>query len=136
MQSSGFQTTLSVEALIETLRDIETACGRGPADPRWGPRAIDLDLLLFGERGRRRRGLYAAPAGSAATRYMLGPLAELAPQLRYPPDGPSIAELWDRFPDAPAGLRPHRARSGGRVSAHNGLTRRCCVLRRSREPVR
>lgn len=93
-----FETALSVEALITALRAIERQCGRGPADPRWGPRAIDVDLLLYGELVARTAS-YTLPRPDLARRvYMLGPLAQLAPDLRYPPDGPSIAELWSRFP--------------------------------------
>lgn len=102
---AGFDTALTIEALLTELRDIETQCGRGPADPRWGPRAIDIDLLLYGDTVGSGPD-YTLPRPDLVRRaYMLGPLAELAPGLRYPPAGPSIAELWHRFPEAPAGLR-------------------------------
>ncbi|HTT04582.1 MAG TPA: 2-amino-4-hydroxy-6-hydroxymethyldihydropteridine diphosphokinase [Steroidobacteraceae bacterium] len=101
---AGFDTSLPVGSLITVLREIETQCGRGPADPRWGPRAIDLDLLLYGQLVGGGQG-YTLPRPDLTRRaYMLGPLAQLAPQLRYPPDGPSVAELWSRFPQGPAGL--------------------------------
>jgi len=101
---AGFETALPVEALIAALREIEKQCGRGPDDPRWGPRAIDLDLLLYGQLVDSTPA-YTLPRPDLTRRaYMLGPLAQLAPELRYPPDGPSIAELWSRFPQAPAGL--------------------------------
>ena len=101
---AGFDTTLPVEALIAALRDIETQCGRGPADPRWGPRAIDVDLLLYGQLVASTAN-YTLPRPDLARRiYMLGPLAQLAPDLPYPPDGPSIAELWSRFPRGPGEL--------------------------------
>lgn len=94
---AGFSTTLSIEALLAELRAIETECGRGPADPKWGPRAIDLDLLLFGQVVGRGAG-YTLPRPDLARRaYMLGPLAELAPDYRYPPAGPAIGELWAQF---------------------------------------
>jgi 2-amino-4-hydroxy-6-hydroxymethyldihydropteridine diphosphokinase len=101
---AGFDTALPVGQLITALRATETQCGRGPADPRWGPRAIDLDLLLYGQLVGSGQG-YTLPRPDLTRRaYMLGPLAQLAPQLRYPPDGPSVAELWSCFPQAPAGL--------------------------------
>jgi 2-amino-4-hydroxy-6-hydroxymethyldihydropteridine diphosphokinase len=110
---AGFETALPVEALVTTLREIETQCGRGPADPRWGPRAIDLDLLLYGQQVGSGPG-YTLPRPDLARRaYMLGPLAQLAPELRYPPDGPSIAELWSRFPHGPAGLTRIELELGG-----------------------
>jgi 2-amino-4-hydroxy-6-hydroxymethyldihydropteridine diphosphokinase len=102
---AGLQTTLSIAALLSELRDIEAQCGRRPADPRWGPRAIDLDLLLYGDTVASGAG-YTLPRPDLTRRaYMLGPLAELAPTLRYPPHGPSIAELWSRFPQVPPGLQ-------------------------------
>lgn len=101
---AGFDTELPVESLIAALREIEMQCGRGPADPRWGPRAIDLDLLLYGQLVGSGPG-YTLPRPDLTRRaYMLGPLAQLTPQLRYPPDGPSVAQLWSHFPQAPAGL--------------------------------
>jgi 2-amino-4-hydroxy-6-hydroxymethyldihydropteridine diphosphokinase len=101
---AGFETALPVEPLIAALREIETQCGRGPDDPRWGPRAIDLDLLLYGQLVGSGPD-YALPRPDLSRRvYMLGPLAQLAPELRYPPSGPSIEELWSRFPRGSAGL--------------------------------
>jgi 2-amino-4-hydroxy-6-hydroxymethyldihydropteridine diphosphokinase len=91
---AGFSTALSIEALLAELRRIEVACGRGPADPKWGPRAIDLDLLLFGSHAGQGAG-YTLPRPDLVRRvYMLGPLAELAPEYRYPPAGPTIGQLW------------------------------------------
>ena len=101
---AGFETTLSIDALVDTLHDIERQCGRKPEDPRWGPRAIDMDLLLYGQQVGHGRG-YTVPRPDLSRRaYMLGPLAELAPQLIYPPDGPSVAELWRDFPRRPDAL--------------------------------
>ncbi|HLK71896.1 MAG TPA: 2-amino-4-hydroxy-6-hydroxymethyldihydropteridine diphosphokinase [Steroidobacteraceae bacterium] len=100
----GLETTLSIEALLDTLHGIERQCGRGPDDPRWGPRAIDLDLLLYGRHVGQGRG-YTLPRPDLSKRaYMLGPLAELVPHLIYPPDGPSVAELWRALPCPPGAL--------------------------------
>ena len=44
---AGFDTDLTIAQLLAVLRGIEARCGRGSADPKWGPRAIDLDLLLY-----------------------------------------------------------------------------------------
>jgi 2-amino-4-hydroxy-6-hydroxymethyldihydropteridine diphosphokinase len=91
-------TSLPIPALLAELRAIETACGRGPNDPKWGPRAIDLDLLLYDDVSGSGAG-YTLPRPDLTRRpYMLGPLAELDPQRLYPPTGPSIAQLWARFP--------------------------------------
>jgi len=93
----SFSTTLPVPALLEALRAIEAACGRGRADPKWGPRAMDLDLLLYGEQVGEGPG-YALPRRDLLRRaYMLGPLAELAPALRHPLSGQSFASHWAGF---------------------------------------
>ncbi len=99
---AGFDTTLPVEALLQELRAIETRCGRTPADPKWGPRAIDLDLLLFGQLAGQGQG-YTLPRPDLSRRaYMLGPLAELAPRFYCPPAGPTVGELWEKLRAADA----------------------------------
>lgn len=102
----ALQTSLSIPALVVELRAIERLCGRGPQDPKWGPRAIDLDLLLYDEVVCSGAG-YTLPRPDLTRRaYMLGPLAQLAPERVYPPAGPTIAELWAGFPRAQALLQP------------------------------
>ena len=93
----SFSTDLPVPALLEALRAIEAACGRGREDPKWGPRAIDLDLLLYGDEVSEGPG-YSLPRRDLLRRaYMLGPLAELAPALRHPQSGQSIGTHWAAF---------------------------------------
>ena len=61
---------------------------------------MDLDLLLYGDVVGAGPG-YTLPRRDLARRvYMLGPLAELAPDWRYPPSGPTIGQLWQQFPRA------------------------------------
>ena len=97
---AAFTTALPVTELLGVLRAIETESGRGAADPKWGPRAIDLDLLLYGEQVGSGPG-YTLPRPDLTRRvYMLGPLAELAPERQLPPAGPTLAELWSRYPRA------------------------------------
>ena len=97
---AGFTTTLPIEALLPALREIELQCGRARADPKWKPRKMDLDLLLYGDVVSDAPG-YTLPRRDLRRRiYMLGPLAELAPDCIYPPSGPTIAELWKQFPQS------------------------------------
>ncbi len=97
---AAFATALPIAELLTMLRAIETESGRGAADPKWGPRAIDLDLLLYGEQVGSGPG-YTLPRPDLTRRvYMLGPLAELAPERRLPPQGPTFAQLWSRYPRA------------------------------------
>ncbi|HEY1724364.1 MAG TPA: 2-amino-4-hydroxy-6-hydroxymethyldihydropteridine diphosphokinase [Steroidobacteraceae bacterium] len=93
----GFDTSVPLAALLVSLREIETLCGRRRSDPKWEPRKMDLDLLLYGEAVESGAG-YTLPRRDLTRRiYMLGPLAELAPDCSYPPSGPTIAELWRDF---------------------------------------
>ena len=95
---AGFSTALPIVQLLTELRAVESESGRGRDDPKWGPRAIDIDLLLYGDEVGSGPG-YTLPRPDLTRRvYMLGPLAELAPQARLPPTGPTFAELWTRYP--------------------------------------
>jgi 2-amino-4-hydroxy-6-hydroxymethyldihydropteridine diphosphokinase len=102
---AGFRTELTIAQVLQVLREIESQCGRLPADPKWGPRAMDLDLLLYDAVVGSGPG-YILPRPDLVKRvYMLGPLAQLAPEHLYPPAGPTIAQLWQQFP-APHALLP------------------------------
>jgi 2-amino-4-hydroxy-6-hydroxymethyldihydropteridine diphosphokinase len=103
---AGFSTMLPIASLLPVMREIESRCGRAPAAPKWVPRAMDLDLLLYGDCVGSGPG-YTLPRPDLLKRvYMLGPLAQLAPGLQYPPSGPTVAELWARFPHQPEALMP------------------------------
>lgn len=93
----GFETSKSLDQVIVDMRRIETLCGRPRDAPKWAPRSMDLDILLYGD----LVGIFAAatlPRPDLLKRpYMLGPLADLAPDLRHPTVGRSIGELWAGF---------------------------------------
>jgi 2-amino-4-hydroxy-6-hydroxymethyldihydropteridine diphosphokinase len=78
------------------LECIETQCGRVRNAPKWAPRAMDLDILLFGDLVQDLPGLVLPRPDLLRWGFMLGPLAELAPGLRHPSGAP-IGELWQRF---------------------------------------
>lgn len=82
------------------LECIETQCGRPRNAPKWEPRAMDLDILLFGDRVQQDPGLVLPRPDLLRWGFMLGPLAELAPALRHPVEGERIDTLWQR-------LKPH-----------------------------
>jgi len=102
---AGFRTGLGIAALLSALREIEAECGRGATDPKWGPRAMDLDLLFYGAVVAAGPG-YTLPRPDLLKRvYMLGPLAQLAPEWVYPPAGPTIGQLWAQFPDSKRAMK-------------------------------
>ncbi len=77
-------TQLSVDAFFDALRALESALGRTPPRQRWGPREIDLDLLVFGRTVRADERLTLPHPGIAARDFVLFPLQELAPDLEVP----------------------------------------------------
>ena len=83
---AALETDLSARELLETLLDVERALGRERAE-RWGPRAIDLDLLLYGEETIDEPGLTVPHPRLHERRFALEPLAELAPNALIPGRG-------------------------------------------------
>jgi 2-amino-4-hydroxy-6-hydroxymethyldihydropteridine diphosphokinase len=92
-----FPAHLPTEALIERLKAIERACGREPGGPKWGPRTLDLDLLLHGDRVGRFAGKVLPHPDLLTSAWVLGPLAGLAPALVHPVAGERMDALWRRF---------------------------------------
>ncbi|GEM_PF-94117 len=93
----GFETEEPLPQVIERLRAIETRCGRPRDAPKWAPRAMDLDILLYGDLVCEEPGLVLPRPDLLKRPYMLGPLADIAPDLVHPTAGSTIGELWRRF---------------------------------------
>ena len=83
---------LEPRAYLDLLLDIERALGRERVGPRWGPRTIDLDLLLYGDLALDEPGLTLPHPYLHERLFVLQPLAELAPGLEVPGRG-SVAGL-------------------------------------------
>ena len=94
---AGFPTGRPVAAVLGTLHAIETLCGRPREAPRWAPRSMDLDVLLYGDLICQEPHLKLPRPDLLKRAYMLGPLAALAPDLIHPTEGQTIGELWQRF---------------------------------------
>jgi 2-amino-4-hydroxy-6-hydroxymethyldihydropteridine diphosphokinase len=93
--AAELETDLGARELLERLFEIERELGRErSAETRWGPRTIDLDLLLYGEETIDEPGLTVPHPRLAERRFALEPLHELAPDLALP-DGRRIRELLD-----------------------------------------
>jgi 2-amino-4-hydroxy-6-hydroxymethyldihydropteridine diphosphokinase len=86
------ETTLSPRALLDALLDIERARGRERPFVN-APRTLDLDLVLFGDAVVEEPGLTVPHPRFRGRRFVLEPLAEIAPGLVDPVSGRSIADL-------------------------------------------
>lgn len=110
---AGFATDLPIAELLQVLHAIEALCGRPRAAPRWAPRSMDLDVLLYGDLVRQEPHLKLPRPDLLKRAYMLGPLAELAPDLVHPTERRTIGELWRRFDRAAHPMVQVRAGSAG-----------------------
>jgi 2-amino-4-hydroxy-6-hydroxymethyldihydropteridine diphosphokinase len=102
------EARLPPRALLAALQAVE-ALARRQRDRRWGPRTLDLDLLLHGDLVLAERGLTLPHPALAERRFVLEPLAELAPDLVVPGDGRTVAALLAAAPPwelAPVGRAP------------------------------
>jgi len=87
------ETDLPPRELLDALLDVERRLGRARDDEeRWGPRTIDLDLLLYGDLVLDQPGLDVPHPRLHERRFALEPLAELAPDVLVPGRG-TAAEL-------------------------------------------
>jgi len=84
------------ERTLQTLKSLERRLGRVETEP-WGPRVIDLDLLLHGQVVLNRPELTLPHPRLHLRRFVLLPLADLAPRIRHPVLGQSIGELLARL---------------------------------------
>jgi 2-amino-4-hydroxy-6-hydroxymethyldihydropteridine diphosphokinase len=86
------ETTLGPRALLGALHEVERALGRRRDGPRFGPRAIDLDLLLYGDETVELPELTVPHPRLAERVFALEPLLDLDPELALP-DGRRVSEL-------------------------------------------
>ena len=90
-------TENTAQQLIEAILEIERQMGRTRTQKK-GPRSIDIDILLFGNSMVDTKGLSIPHPGLQERRFVLEPLAEIAPGVRHPTLKKTIQELSDALP--------------------------------------
>ena len=87
-------TSLTAPALMKRLLEIETDLGRQRRE-KWGPRSIDLDLLLYGDAVIDLPGLVVPHPRMAERDFVLAPLARIAPHAVHPTTRSTISQMLD-----------------------------------------
>jgi 2-amino-4-hydroxy-6-hydroxymethyldihydropteridine diphosphokinase len=111
------ETSLEPSAMLAALQDIERVLGRLRAGPRWGPRPIDLDLLLYDSLVVESAELTVPHPRMAFRRFVIEPAADVAPTMRHPTIGWTLEKLRDHLRVAP----PYVAIAGAPTSGKSQL---------------
>jgi len=98
----ALETMLAPEILLDHTQRIELQQGRVRKAERWGPRTLDLDIMLFGEMTVQTARLTIPHYDMKNRGFMLWPLFEIAPDLHFP-DGESLQAVLARL----NALKPH-----------------------------
>ena len=103
---AGFDTDLELEELVDTLRDVETRNGRKRTAKRYGPRTLDIDVLVYGDMICEEDPIELPRSEITRQAYVLLPLAELAPNAQHPLLGERYADMCIRLNLDTSGMHP------------------------------
>ena len=102
----GVETLLTPKEFLAAIHALERELGRNrPGEIRWGPRIIDIDILLWGALILDEEDLIIPHPRLAERAFALVPLAEIAPGAAHPAARATIRELLERIPEKDAGIR-------------------------------
>ena len=98
-------TLLEIAIRYAELDRIEGSAGRRREVERFAPRTLDLDLLMYADTIDEDPGLRLPREDIVRYAFVLGPLAELEPDLVHPVSGETMRELWERFEEGDQPIR-------------------------------
>jgi len=96
----AFSTAECLAEVAAVLEDIHRRVGRVSGEQKFGPRKLDLDLLLYG--CQVDAGARVPRADVLRYAFVLGPMAEIAPSLRHPVTGDTMHDAWSAYSGAQA----------------------------------
>ena len=94
---AGFESDASPPQLHAMLMEIDDLAGRTRGESRYSPRTLDIDLLLYDDLVLNEPPVRIPRSDILKYSFVLGPLAELAPELRHPETGRLITEHWAEY---------------------------------------
>lgn len=94
---AALETRLDCRTLLSKLQQSEQQHGRQRKAERWGPRTLDLDIILYGNDVINEPDLIVPHYGCRQREFVIYPLAEIAPDLVFP-DGVAISTVKSRLP--------------------------------------
>ncbi|GLQ98511.1 2-amino-4-hydroxy-6-hydroxymethyldihydropteridine diphosphokinase [Dyella mobilis] len=94
----GLYTDLSPLALNDWLHALEDRHGRRRDVPRYSDRTLDVDIVLYDDLVTQGPGHLDIPRKELKHAFVLKPVADIAPHLKHPVSGRTMAELWAAFP--------------------------------------
>ena len=103
---AGFDTDLDLEALVDTLRDVEIRNGRQRIEKCHGPRTLDIDVLIYGDVICEEEPIELPRSEITRQAYVLLPLAELAPNAQHPILGERYVDMCARLKLDTSGMHP------------------------------
>ena len=112
----AFETDTEPRQIVTALHEMERRCGRARGGSQLGPRTMDLDLLLAGDRIMRDENIVLPREEISSQAFVLCPLAEIAGGRRHPVSGETLAAMWARLEGGAGALR--------KVNIHNGTDAR------------
>ncbi|GLQ91906.1 2-amino-4-hydroxy-6-hydroxymethyldihydropteridine diphosphokinase [Dyella acidisoli] len=94
----GLDTELSPNELNDWLHALEDRHGRRRDVPRYADRTLDVDIVLYDDLVTQGPGHLDIPRKELKHAFVLKPIADIAPEMRHPVNGRTMAELWAAFP--------------------------------------